>query len=150
MRLTGLRRAPVPGTATTATKESAVGHLSGICNFNGRPASPEELSNLHGLAGPEDRLFAAGGSSMIERGGSTAVRQGRSALVRHWEGRLDSRAEFAGLTGCGPAAREAELEAAAPGKQFPKHLSKLIGDFSLAIWDSEDRSLWLATDYAGV
>ena len=87
---------------------------------------------------------------MIERGGSTAVRQGRSALVCHWEGRLDNRAEFAGVPGCGPEASEAELVAAAPGKQFPKHLSKLIGDFSLAIWDSEERSLWLATDYAGV
>ncbi len=127
-----------------------MGRLSGICNFNGQPASPEELSNLHGLAGPEDRLFAASGVSMIERGGSTAVRQGRSALVCHWEGRLDNSPEFAGLPGCGPESSEADLALAAPGKEFPRHLSKLIGDFSLAIWDGEERSLWLATDYAGV
>src|SRR6185437_11412050 len=127
-----------------------MGRLSGICHFNGRPASPEELSNLHGFAGPEDRLFAAGGTSMMERGGSTAVCQGRGALVCHWEGRLDNPAVFAGLPGCGPEASEAELVVAAPRKEFPKHLSKLIGDFSLAIWDGEERSLWLATDYAGV
>jgi asparagine synthase (glutamine-hydrolysing) len=127
-----------------------VGHLSGICNFNGRPASPEELSNLHGLAGPEDRLFAAGGTSMIERGGSTAVRKERGALVCHWEGRLDNPAEFTGLPGCGAEASEAEVVIAAPGRDFPKHLGQLIGDFSLAIWDGEERSLRLATDYAGV
>jgi asparagine synthase (glutamine-hydrolysing) len=127
-----------------------MGRLSGICNFNGQPASPEELSKLHGQAGPEDRLFAAGGISMIERGGSTAVRQGRSALVCHWEGRLDNAAAFAGLTGLRPEASEAELAVAAPRKEFPGYLSRLIGDFSLAIWDGEERSLWLATDYAGV
>jgi asparagine synthase (glutamine-hydrolysing) len=127
-----------------------MGRLSGICNFNGRPASPEEISKLHGCAGPEDRLFTAGGISMIERGGSTAVRERRSALVCHWEGRLDNRTAFAGLPDCGPEASEAELALAAPRKEFPKHLSQLIGDFSLAIWDGEERRLWLATDYAGV
>ncbi|HEU5020567.1 MAG TPA: asparagine synthase-related protein, partial [Bryobacteraceae bacterium] len=127
-----------------------MGRLSGICNFNGRPASPEELSKLHGFAGPEDRLFAAGGISTIERGGSTAVSQGPSALICHWEGRLDNRAAFAGLPGCGPEASEAQLALAAPRREFPQHLSGLIGDFSLAIWDGEQRSLWLATDYAGV
>lgn len=127
-----------------------MGRISGICNFNGRSPSPEELSDLHGVAGPEDRLFAADGTSMIERGGSTAVRHGRSALVCHWEGRLDNPADFAGLPGCGSEASEAELVVAAPGKEFTKHLGKLIGDFSLAIWDGEERSLWLASDYAGV
>lgn len=87
---------------------------------------------------------------MIERGGSTAVRQGRSALVCHWEGRLDNAAEFTGLPSCGPGASEAELVVAAPGKEFPKHLSSLIGDFSLAIWDGEERTLWFSSDYAGV
>jgi len=87
---------------------------------------------------------------MMERGGSTAVRHGRSAVVCHWEGRLDNSFAFAHLPGCGASATEAELVLAAPGKEFPKHLSNLIGDFSLAIWDGEDRSLWLASDYTGV
>jgi asparagine synthase (glutamine-hydrolysing) len=124
-----------------------MGHISGICNFDGGPVRPEDLAGLHGTPGSEDHLFISGGLAMTEQGGSAAIRHG---LACHWEGRLDNRYELARALKFRPESTEAELVLSVAAKKRPEDFADIIGDWSVAIWNGVDRSVCLASDYAGI
>jgi asparagine synthase (glutamine-hydrolysing) len=86
--------------------------------------------------------------------GAPVQRLARSpgGLVCAWDGRLDNRHDLLqrlGPTAGGPAS-DAAIAAGAFERWGVDGLGSLIGEWSLAIWDPDQRQLHLARDYMGV
>lgn len=83
--------------------------------------------------------------------GAFATRPEGRALV--WEGRLDNAATLTSVLRSTVAAHDAigdaPLVLAAYEKWGSDAFGRVIGDFSLALWDARDRTLMLARDFAG-
>ena len=83
---------------------------------------------------------------------SHSLRQSPSGLVMTWDGRLDNRDDLCLTLGqtsscdtSDPAIAMATFE-----RWGVEGLGRLIGDWSLVIWDGRLRTLYLARDYMGV
>jgi asparagine synthase (glutamine-hydrolysing) len=68
-----------------------------------------------------------------------------------WDGRLDNRAELAAELGtaCPAHASDAVTALAVWRRDGDAGLARLVGDWSLVLWDEASRAVVLASDYAG-
>ena len=135
----------------------------GRWQFDGAPAAPEYLEKVRKLMepfGPDgSRWYSAGGVSVLhgalqitkESLCETQPEVTRSGTVLTWDGRLDNRAEF--IAGMGPRlgtdSPDVSVVAAAYERWGTRCFARLLGDWALAIWDPQDRSLILAKDPIG-
>ncbi len=82
------------------------------------------------------------------------TQQPHCSRQRNWitfDGRLDNRDDLGLLLGESPSqSTDAGLAAAAYEKWGHSALARLIGDWSLVIWDESQRRIVLASDYMGV
>lgn len=134
---------------------------AGVFYFDGRPTDEERrwLATNTQPAAPS-ALFAKDGLVMTCVGppvwsgqeASERLVRSESGLVLVWDGRLDNRDDLR-LRLDGSFARDTS-DAAIALSAFERWgldgLRALTGDWSLAIWDSRQRTLHLARDYMGV
>jgi hypothetical protein len=138
--------------------------IAGICYWDGRPIGESQLAALASHlrdAGPDqsgtatplpglamqshvlhfDRLSAQERQPFVFAQGS----------VLTWDGRLDNRDDLAVTLHreLGSDVTDAALVAAAYARWGLDCVPRLIGDWSLAIWDAPNRRLVLARDYMG-
>lgn len=119
--------------------------IAGSCRWDAIDAEPEclrrpvimEAARLSGL------IMHCGGKSP-----ATSV----AGNLCCWDGRLDNRREL--LEGWAAPQPRGASDAAVALAVWERHgirgLSRIVGDFSLAIWDAVSRSVILARDFAGV
>jgi asparagine synthase (glutamine-hydrolysing) len=107
------------------------GSIAGVFYFDLRPVPPE----LAGLISGE-RPFVAPGLAMTS---ATIVGDGSACA---FDGRLDNDVDLAESPG--------RYALGLYQVRGPAGLGELVGDFSLAVWDSDNRSVVLACDFAGV
>jgi asparagine synthase (glutamine-hydrolysing) len=74
-----------------------------------------------------------------------------SGTVVTWDGRLDNRTELLSdlRDAPGVGSTDVEIVAAAYDRWGTRSLSRLIGDWALALWSSKNRTLILAKDFLG-
>ena len=74
-----------------------------------------------------------------------------SGLLATWDGRIDNREDLLLCLGLGSAAagHDADIALAAFERWGPAGLQRIVGDWSLAVWDGAQRTLHLARDYMG-
>lgn len=136
--------------------------LAGILRRDGGPpqASLARLSRSLRRLGPDGEAFAVSGpAGMVYRPFHTfsASRRWQQPLqdlrgrLLTWDGRLDNGADLASELGLSPALREDDprLVLAAYERWGLGSLSRLIGDFALALWDPAETRLVLARDAFG-
>lgn len=136
---------------------------AGVFFFDGRPTEAERRwidASLQPMAPDRVSIVAKDGIVMGhaachvwtgEAGASQPVRS-ESGLVMTWDGRLDNRDDLC-LRLHGRLAgdvSDAEIAVQVFERWGIDGLRFLIGDWSLAIWNSRDRTLHLARDYMGV
>jgi asparagine synthase (glutamine-hydrolysing) len=140
--------------------------ITGIIDWRGGaagPAAKQALAALalHGRDGEglwDGGAVALGWRQTILQTQDYADRQpltgggGRFKLV--FDGRLDNRAELAGLLALEPGEARALPDSAYVLAAFEKWgeacPQQLLGDFAFAVWDGEKRELFLARDHMGV
>jgi asparagine synthase (glutamine-hydrolysing) len=134
--------------------------LGGIYSRDGAPIDRRSLDHLADALetiGPDGRdLLATASVAMIFRPFHTDRESRRTrqpvvasdGCVLTWNGRLDNRKALEpDLTDLLPeGAREADVVLAAYQRWGTGALARLIGDFSLALWDPDERCLVLACD----
>jgi asparagine synthase (glutamine-hydrolysing) len=141
--------------------------IAGILNFDGSPA---DLSVIRSMAAPVSHrgpdgagYYAEGPVALAELrsvttsdayGTASPAVSARSGAVLVWDGRLDNRAEIVGAVG-DPAISNArtqdnELVLAAYEKWGASFLTRIVGDFALALWDQQSRTLICARDPVGI
>lgn len=137
--------------------------LAGIFYFDLRPVSGEDTDRmLAGFAGSDANgihLHRSAGLLMGQAGGPNGRRQTGSAAdvsakqnICTVDGRVDNRRELSAELGdfepgtSGDAALALQLYETGGQQGF----HRLIGDWSLAIWDARSRAILLGSDYAGV
>lgn len=132
----------------------------GLWNFAGAPVTPAQLSRVKSILG---RLSARTLTEVSDTeicflhqptGGESRTAQpfrSKSGCLLCWDGRLDNRAELREMLGSGDqqTGSDAELVAAACDRWGTLAFRKLIGDWSLALWNPRDRTLILAKDFLG-
>ncbi|PYX50211.1 MAG: hypothetical protein DMG76_35330 [Acidobacteria bacterium] len=76
----------------------------------------------------------------------------RSGATLTWDGRLDNRAELVrGLSeSVTSGAADVSIVAAAYERWGKDCFEKIVGDWALSIWDQNERTLFLAKDFAGI
>jgi len=134
----------------------------GRSNLDGRPLLPEYLQKVSkSLApyGPDTNdLYANDGVAILYRAFCTTKESWlekqphvlASGAVLTWCGRLDNRTELINdLSSLNANSTDVAIVAAAYGEWGNKFCSKLIGNWALAIWNPNDRSLLLAKDPVG-
>lgn len=113
------------------------------------PISPDGVSTF-----ADAGIAMAFGANHVWTGEASAQQPRRSAsgLVITWDGRLDNRDDLAlRLDGRLPRdVSDVDLALAVFERWGIDGLRSLVGDWSLAIWDSHKRTLHLARDYMGV
>ena len=137
--------------------------LGGIYNFNDKPVDERVLIALgtelesHGPDGGDAvtsgsiglvyRAFHTNRESRLER--QPLISTGRHILC--WDGRLDNRSELISLLAAelNHDRTDAAIVMAAYLKWGASCLVRFIGDFALALWDPESRTLLLARDAVG-
>lgn len=137
---------------------------AGIWNLDGAPVSGESLARigrklaeygpdgqtayLDGPIGLLYRPFHTTAESRLERQPHVSAR-GR---VITWDGRLDNRDELA--LQLRDVLKSDKTDVAIVAAAFDQWgtgcFAKLIGDWAISIWDSQDRELILARDYIGI
>jgi asparagine synthase (glutamine-hydrolysing) len=137
---------------------------AGLFHFGGQPAEPESVSRLHdGIA-----AFGEDGTGEFTQPGLVMVHRAlhvtpEDALERQpyqsprgnvitWDGRLDNRDDLvlALRRSLGADVTDVALALAAYERWGVDGFARLVGDWSLAIFDAAQRSLVLASDYMGV
>jgi asparagine synthase (glutamine-hydrolysing) len=140
-----------------------MGAQAGVVFFDRRPTHETVLALIAGL----ERIAPDGVSSFAHDGAALAYgachvwagertsrqpRQSSSGLVLTWDGRLDNRDDLR-LT-LGQTWSEDASDPAIASAVFERWgiagLGRLVGDWSLVIWDRGQRTLYLARDYMGV
>lgn len=135
--------------------------LAGILHLDAAPVP--EISGTQALmalgASSNDIVLSHRAPGLFMLRASSRVQNTDAALVSSisgntcaWDGRLDNREELLTLTGYPPSdwRSDSHLALAMYEAEGVNGLRKLIGDWSLVIWDATTRSLLLASDYAGV
>jgi hypothetical protein len=138
--------------------------IAGICYWDGRPIDDSDLATLAShsrAAGPD------GGGTVAPNPGlalqahvlhfdrlSKLERQPHvfaQGSIITWDGRLDNRDDLliALHYELGPDFTDVALVAAAYARWGLDCLPRLIGDWSLALWDAPNRRIILARDYVG-
>ena len=135
----------------------------GKCNFDGVPVDPGDLDKVRPLLAPygpdgegcicKDNLailFLAFHTTKESRR-EIQPHVSQSGALLTWDGRLDNREELIRRLGGGISVTSTDLEivAAAYGHWGTDSLAKLIGDWTLSIWDAKNRCLILAKDFIG-
>jgi asparagine synthase (glutamine-hydrolysing) len=135
---------------------------SGLFAFDGRPVSPELLDALDRCIesrGPDGGgRFTGPGIALSHRAFHITEedRFERQPCVSHglvltWDGRLDNREDL--LTQVRALIRgdatDVAIAMACIARWGEEGLARLIGDWSLSVWDPEARELLLACDYMG-
>jgi len=137
--------------------------LGGIYNFDGLPVEWRDLDEIaQSLVerGPDGGSEVCSGSVGMVYGAFHTTRESRLEIqplisneghVLSWDGRLDNREQLIRETADhfdrAPTDVELVMKAFQKwGQNFVKHL---LGDFALALWDAENRTLLLARDPAG-
>ncbi len=136
----------------------------GRWNFDGKPVGRhylEKVSSLIAPYGPDGagsyekdctsllyRAFHTNKEACTE----TQPHVSTSGVVITWDGRLDNRAELAVQLADETtlASTDVAIVAAAYARWGKSCLSKLIGDWAMAIWNPVTRSVLLAKDFIGV
>ena len=135
----------------------------GRWNFDSKPVEPDYLASAESMLvpyGPDGRgLYREAGLSMLFRAFPTTAESlhetqpyvSGSGLVVTWDGRLDNREELLGEVGSGSTARATDVEivAAAHEQWGTGCFSRLLGDWSVVIWNSKNHSVTLAKDFLG-
>jgi asparagine synthase (glutamine-hydrolysing) len=137
---------------------------AGIFLFDGRPAGDARAALVTGLqplaidgdvSVHEDRGIVLAHAPLHVWAGERSCRQparSPSGLVITWDGRIDNRDDL--LLRLGPLvtgeAGDVAIAAAAFERWGMEGLRSLIGEWSVAIWDANRRTLHLARDYMGV
>lgn len=135
---------------------------AGAWNFDGRSPAKEFLERLRlGLSedGCENERAHIEGSIALLYRARYATRESRYELQPHvssrglvltWDGRLDSREELIRqLPGLQPTSTDVAIVSAAFGRWGTDCFNKIIGDWALAVWDPQQRTVILAKDYLG-
>lgn len=138
--------------------------LGGIYNFDGAIVDPDALARLgrgleaqgsegggqyaSGSIGMVYRAFHANKESRLE----TQPFVSSHGRVLCWDGRLDNREEL--IAPLQDLLRRDRLDAAVVMAAYLKwgvsSFVRLVGDFSLTLWDAQARALYLVRDIAGV
>src|SRR6266480_5882764 len=141
-----------------------MGAQAGVFYFDGRPVDPE-VATLLGRAldpyGPDGAgQFVQPGLAMIHRAlhitpEDALERQpftSRRGNVMTWDGRLDNRQDL--LLQLWHDLEEDTTDVALAMAVYQKWgaegFAKLVGDWSLVVWDAEKQALVMASDYMGV
>ena len=126
-----------------------MGELSGICNLDGRlqPVDLVELRQAYVRSSHDSAVLSHPGGSSIAGDDFTGRAKGR---LCHVDGRFDNAETLAeGLGLRSGSWNNADLALALFHRRGPQGLLEILGDWSLALWDPQDRYLILASDYAG-
>ncbi|MCU1384448.1 MAG: Asparagine synthetase [Acidobacteria bacterium] len=136
---------------------------AGVVYFDRRPtdeACREVAAGLAPIAPDGVSAFAhagavlAHGACHVWAGERTSrqPRQSSSGLVMTWDGRLDNRDDLCLTLGHTSSrdASDAAIALAVFERWGIEGLGRLIGDWSLVIWDGRRRTLYFARDYMGV
>jgi len=135
----------------------------GKWQFEGVSPAPEYLEKVRRIIepyGPDgSRSYSASGVSVLysalhatsESPSETQPHVTPSGKVLTWDGRLDNRAEFIALMSSRlrTDSPDVSVVAAAYERWGTRCFARLVGDWALAIWDPQDRSLLLAKDPIG-
>jgi asparagine synthase (glutamine-hydrolysing) len=135
----------------------------GRWNFDDLPPASDYLEKVRKVLAP----YGPDGSSSYSKGGveilyyafhtskeshqETQPYALKSGAVITWDGRLDNRAEFIGLLrDClSPDSADVAIVAASYERWGTDCFARLIGDWALSIWNTNERSLILAKDPIG-
>ena len=135
----------------------------GIWNFEGQPATPDYIEKVSAALAPygpdSNESYSHGGMNILYRAFHTTKESHRekqpcislSGAAITWDGRLDNRADLISelrdsLT---VNSTDVAIVAAAYEKWSESCLGKLIGDWTLSIWNPRERSVLLAKDPIG-
>ena len=135
----------------------------GRWSFKGEPVAREYIEKVNAVLAPygpdgSHCFFDAAVSILYhafhttkESRNQTQPHTSKSGAVITWDGRLDNRAEFIGLmrTELAPDSADVSIVAAAYERWGTDCFARLIGDWSLSIWNPSERSLILAKDPIG-
>jgi asparagine synthase (glutamine-hydrolysing) len=145
-------------------KGAAVSIQFGRWNFDGRPIDVEYVENVNALLAPygpdgSSEHSTVGFSIVYRSFHTTPESRGEkqpqtcgSGTVITFDGRLDNRAELARHLAHAVSGRssDAEIVAAAHEEWGKSCFARLTGDWALAVWNPQERSLLLAKDPIGV
>ncbi|SRR6266404_2629054 len=137
---------------------------AGVWNFDGRPVDQVFLGKLNsaiGQYGPDGGNTYSAGSLAMVYGAFHTTLESRLELqpyksvhgdVITWDGRLDNRDELIPELWADLTSDQTDLAIvmAAYERWGTNCFGKLVGDWALSIWDSQNRGLLLARDYVGV
>jgi asparagine synthase (glutamine-hydrolysing) len=129
-----------------------MGQIAGAFAFDSQPVSPADrkaAAEVLAVCGGLGDLYTVGGLTILQSGREPLSRS-RRGNVCAWDGRLDNKSELHALLDTGGSCSDGELALGVYEARGAAGLNLLIGDWSLAIWDSSERNLVLASDYAGV
>ena len=135
----------------------------GKCRFDGEPTNLQELERIRPVLapyGPDGESSYCSGSISVLYHAFHTTRESRnevqpyvseSGFVIAWNGRLDNREELAELAGTKLVLDSSDLSIVAAAYECwgTGAFSKLIGDWSLSVWNPNRRSLILAKDFVG-
>ncbi len=135
----------------------------GRLNTDGKPTEPEYVEAVKSMLAPygpdsADSYTKAGITILYHAFCTTAESRteeqpmaNKSGVVITWDGRLDNRTELCSLLGAHLSLSSPDISfvAAAYERWGRACFSKLVGDWALAIWDAQTRSLYLAKDVIG-
>ena len=136
----------------------------GKWNVEGKPVDAGYLTKVCALIAPYSSEAAQcctiGGISMVycafpttaESCGDLKPLQFASGAILSWDGRLDNREQLINDLGrlVSAESTDASIVAASYVRWGSDCFARLIGDWALAIWDPERRSLFLARDFVGI
>lgn len=137
---------------------------AGVLSFVGRPISPELVdsidSRLRPFGAEAAGRHAVNGVALVHRSFHVTPEDvsevqphiARCGCVMTWDGRLDNRDDliFDLWRQLGNAPTDVAIAAEAFSTWGVQGLQRLVGDWSLVVWDPRDRSVTLASDYAGI
>lgn len=146
-----MRRPTSSGSRSCRELRDRVSLQAGIFYFESRPVPQCEAEAVLGWMGaPGAGRPAAGFRQAGLFMAPHTVEQSRGCAIT-FDGRLDNREELPARLGeMDGRATDAALALAAYTKWGAGGLAQLVGDWSLTIWDGPQKTVVLASDYAGV
>jgi asparagine synthase (glutamine-hydrolysing) len=136
----------------------------GRWNVEGKSVDPDYIRKVCALIAPYSseaaQLYSVGGISMVYCAFPTTTEsfsdlkplQFASGAILTWDGRLDNREQLINDLGrlVSAESTDASIVAASYVRWGSACFARLIGDWALAIWDPDTRSLFLARDFTGI
>ena len=135
----------------------------GKCNFDGSPVHPDDLEEARPVLaplGPDGEGFICKDNFAVLYRALHTTKESRKELqpftsvsgaVVTFDGRLDNREALEAQiqSGTGQLSTDVEIVAAAYDKWGTESFARLLGDWSVSIWDREAQFLILAKDFIG-